>query len=148
MTDWTAEAEPVLEAVYKALRNKSAPARVTPAEVNGELSRSDGDDRTEQTLYDLKRTGYIDGMEVDNRPAPVFIELTEKGLQTVAGWPSATGESVYARLLNEIEQLAADASPEQRGRLEKLRDGLVAVGRDVFTNALSAALEGAVRGHM
>jgi hypothetical protein len=149
VTRWSDEILPVLEAAHRvSLRNLTDPF-ISVAAVDDELGREANDPRTARALHDLAETGYFD---VTTSPAmgsitPAIFRLSEKALQIVAGWPSIGGESFFTRMLAELdERVAAASTTEERTRLERLRDGLVGVGRDVFTNVVSAAAEGAVRG--
>jgi len=74
-----------------------------------------------------------------------MLQLSEKGYQAVAGWPSRPGDDVFVRLLDVLQERIDGAPTEtERTRLEKFRDGAVGVGKDVLTDVLSKAATGAM----
>lgn len=106
--------------------------------VNNELGREADDPRTSAILWELVETGYVEAkFSMGSTPRPHLIRLTEKGSQQVAGWPSRPGEDLYPALLAALEERIANATPGEQPRLEKLRDGIVAVGQGVVTGVLT-----------
>jgi hypothetical protein len=66
-----------------------------------------------------------------------FPGLREKGRRAVQQWPS----DGLGSLVELIEQRIADATdPEERSKLERLRDGLLGVGQGVATSIISSWL--------
>jgi len=142
MTNWADNVLPVLEASYRVSLREAGEPYVTQDAVNEEMGREPGDVQTARALHDLWHADYVDDV-LDGGGMGAFgpqrFTLTEKALQIVAGWPGFGGESLFSRMLAELDERVASAStPEERTRLERLRDGLVGVGRDVFTNVISA----------
>jgi hypothetical protein len=140
--DWKATMRPVLQAVYEASLT-ATPYGVEQPQINAQLGRAPDDPKTDRLLYELERNGYIEAVTPSFSEAwgPSHSRLTEKALQVVAGWPGAASDDVVSRLLDvlnaEIEQTH---DPDQRSKLEKLRDVVAGIGRDVLTDVLSKAL--------
>ena len=68
-----------------------------------------------------------------------FCQITEKGLQITAGWPTGAADAAYTRLLTLIDEHVEEAATdEERSKWERLRDGVLGVGRDVGVRVLSA----------
>jgi hypothetical protein len=140
--DWKATMRPVLRAVYEASLT-ATPYGVVQSQVNAQLGRAADDPKTDRLLYELERSGYIEAVtpSFGESWGPSHSRLTEKALQMVAGWPGAARDDVVLRLLDvlnaEIEQTD---DPDQRSKLEKLRDVVAGIGRDVLTDVLSKAL--------
>jgi hypothetical protein len=149
MTDWQAEALPVLQAAYRVRVTDPRPAHVPVNALNVELQREPDSSVTFQTLGDLLKDEYLevvagtwDGM---NR-SPYMLDISAKGLQRIAGWPSSATDAVYSALVDALgHAVNSTDDPVERSRLERIRVGLVELGRDAFHAAVSAAVEGAVR---
>ena len=69
-------------------------------------------------------------------PRAPLIRLTENGSQYVAGWPSRLGDDLYPALIASLEERIAHADPDERTSLEKLREGVKALGQAVVTGVL------------
>lgn len=113
--------------------------------LNRRLSRGRGDARTVGVLRSLTRGGYIE--VIDNGPdqtaGPRLFALTDKALQVVASWPSTTGEAAVQKLVAELDRRIEDEPDEARkGKLVKLRDGILDVGKDVAAGVLTKVLTG------
>jgi hypothetical protein len=110
--------------------------------LNRQLARERHDARTALVLRHLADGGYIRTVhETDQIPEPSVFALEERALQLVAGWPSTSGEAALEKLLAVLdERIAAEPDEERRSRLEKLRDGVVAAGRDVAVGVLTSVL--------
>lgn len=67
--------------------------------------------------------------------------LRERGRRATGSWPQAGVEGLVAIL---EARLVTEMDPEQRGRLEVLRDALLGVGRDVGTSILTAWAKGQI----
>ncbi|MGA3030617.1 MAG: hypothetical protein ABSE58_07780 [Candidatus Limnocylindrales bacterium] len=93
----------------------------------------------QQALGRLYKAGYIDGIDVFTQDSvgPEFlnISLLEPGLRATGVWPGDPYDAVLAIVARQLE---AELDVERKGRLERLRDVLTGVGRDVVTNVLSA----------
>ena len=81
---------------------------------------------------------YNTGLRFDNHA----IRPLESGRRATRQWPS---DDAYAELLALLEVRIQAATGDDRGRLERLRDALVGVGRDVVTGVLFALGSGAIR---
>jgi hypothetical protein len=101
-----------------------------------------------RVVYELAQTGYLEAtIETDQMLAPRFFRLTERGLQVAAGWPTEAGIDLLVRLLALIDaRIESAGSEEERSKWQRLRDGVVGVGRDVAAAVLSALVIGAMRG--
>jgi hypothetical protein len=135
--EWV-QVEPVLQATYRLL-NTSGEDSTTQDAVCNELGKPRGDDETIRALAQLAAAGYIGGMTIDNSPAPVFIEATEKGLRRASGWPSESdrGGEILLGLLDE--RIANPVTTDdERGRLERARSALADVAPRLIGEVLAA----------
>jgi len=135
--EWN-EVRPVLAASYELLGEEGD--RATPEAVNEKLGREPRDERTARALELLYKGGYIDGIMVDQSPAPIFIEATKEGLQETSGWPKpgAGGDQLDLLLRLLDERIAApETPPEEKTRLQRVRDSLGDAGRDIVVGVLS-----------
>jgi hypothetical protein len=142
--DWDATMRPVLRAVYEASLVAS-PYGVEQAQVNALLGRGADDPRTDRLLFELERNGYIEAVmpAFGDRWGPTHCRLTEKALQVVAGWPGAASDDVVLRLLDVLNaEIERTDDPDRKSKLEKLRDVVAGIGRDVLTEVLSKVLTG------
>src|SRR5581483_8563321 len=147
MSDWSDEVLPILQSIYQAGRTNPM-GHVDTRVMLAAIGREADDPDAARVIRELADAGYIEIVaDPDASFVPILVRTMEKGLQVVAGWPTAGGESLFSRLLAELdERVAKAATEEERTRLVRFRDALVGVGRDVFTNVVSSAAEGAVRG--
>jgi hypothetical protein len=146
--EWSTDVRPVLLATGRAHAASARPELgVTPDEVADALGRT-RDDVLDRILYELTRSAYLEEtMGADQSLVPLHMRPTEKGLQVTAGWPSPSGEATLGRLLTLIEdRIAHSATPEERGRWERLRDGFTGVGRDTGAEMLGSLAAGFFRG--
>lgn len=142
--DWETEALPVLQAVYTASASAEADLGVSETTINEALGREPGDALTEGILTMLIRGDFLD-TSVQTMGSR-FCQITEKGLQITAGWPSGAADAAYTRLLALIDEHVEEAaSDEERSKWQRLRDAVVGVGRDVAVDVLSAAAETGLR---
>jgi hypothetical protein len=142
--DWETDVLPVLQAFCTASESADTHLGVGDNTVNEVLGREAGDVRTDRVLTMLVRSGYLEvtvqGM--GNR----YCQITEKGLQITAGWPSGSADAAYTRLLALIdEHVEGAASDDERSKWQRLRDAVVGVGRDVAVDVLSAAAQTGLR---
>ena len=92
----------------------------------------------------LVSTGYLD--TITRSMGLRYCQITEKGLQITAGWPSGAADATYARLLTLIDEHVEEAaSDEERSKWVRLCEGVVGVGRDVGVEVLSAAAQTGLR---
>ncbi len=104
-----------------------------------EVGRRAGlDPRTAQaTLKELHRAGYIRGNDVSNHSTGwglIGVMLEEKGRIAVRQWPSDDAYEELIRVLDE--RLARTEDEGERSRLQRLRDALTEVGRNVVANMI------------
>jgi hypothetical protein len=141
MYDWDTEMRPVLDAVYRIVSTEEgAEEGASQQEINAELGREPSDRATSLALEALARNGYLTGPEVDEPPGPVWSHPTEKALQLVAGWPAGAADAAVSKLLALAELRIVEASTaEERGRWERVREGLLSFGRDVLVEVVGSA---------
>lgn len=145
--DWTSRVLPVLNALARAYSRAPSPMGVRTHAVVGELGADADGYSVALTLGELVRAGYLEEtLGADQATGPLSSRLTEKGLQVTAGWPSASGEVALDRLLTVIEErIAASTTAEERSNWERLRDGVLGIGRDVFVGVLTATVNSAAK---
>jgi hypothetical protein len=141
--DWNGVVLPVLRAVYAAYPNAQRPELgVDQRTINAQLGRDEADPETARVLEELVHSGYLEmTMDLDQLPGPAFCRLSEKGLRTVAGWPSADA-AVDSLLAALDERIATTESEGERGRLRAIRDSIGAVSRDVVADVLAKVITG------
>jgi DNA-binding MarR family transcriptional regulator len=147
LLDWSSRVLPVLNAHAQAYSRARSTLGASTDAVLEELGPNADPDTVALTLAELVRTGYLEEtLGSDQSPGPISSRPTEKGLQVTAGWPTDSGEVALERLLAVIEQQIEGAtSEEERSKWKRLRDGVAGVGRDVFVNALTTAVNAAVK---
>lgn len=108
-------------------------------DINEVLGRERTDLSTAFALDNLIRGGYLTERmtRTDQQTGPGTVELTDKAFQIVAGWPSTTGDALFASLLAEIEARIATAEPDEKSKLERFREFAVGIGRDVIVGVLT-----------
>lgn len=139
--DWDTEARPVLDAVYRAYGPEPSDMGVTQEAINAELGREPRDRRTDYVLRELEQTNWIvETMGTDQTMGPLYCKVSEKGLQLVAGWPTTTAEAAVEKLLALVDLRITEASdPEERSKWQRIRDGLLGVGREALVRILADA---------
>lgn len=120
---------------------------IATAEEEGREARADELDsptglspqQVQQGLRALYDAGYVDGIDVTAQGDTfdlLNIRLLERGRRAVGQWPS---EDQYAALLEVLEtQIAASQDPEQRTKLERLRDAAIGLGQGMLATVLNA----------
>jgi hypothetical protein len=97
---------------------------------------------TQRSLRRLFDADYLTGHDVTTFGSAehelIGIRLLEKGLRATGVWP----DDGYQAFLAELDAKIEVAAPDERSRLERLRDGVIGVGRDVATDLISAVLRG------
>jgi hypothetical protein len=137
--DWETDAKPVLVATYGMVEDPEI-WEVTSRAVAKALHRAPAE--VARTMGYLSDAGYlVTENSIDQISGEIMVEverLTEKSLQQLSGWPVAGYSGDVASMLVEIiEERITDADPEERNRLEKLRDAIAGVGRDVLVQVLA-----------
>jgi hypothetical protein len=64
------------------------------------------------------------------------VRLTERGFRAVGAWPSADPYDQLMKLLSE--RIDAEDQPEVKGKLERFRESLQGIGRDVVVGVLTS----------
>lgn len=136
--DWDTEIRPVLVAAYRALdKAGSAYPNVTSELINEELGREEDDARLDLALEYLRKAGYIDGQRAFQGHWHL-VTLEQPGLVEIAGWPARPGEDYGAKLLDLLEVRIEEADDdEERTRLQRFRESVVAVGTNVVSGVLT-----------
>ncbi len=139
MSRWTERDFPLLEAIA-AIEAAGAKSVSTH-----ELASRLGIERQAvwQGLQALADAEYITWKQADGGMGADKIltlpRLRERGLQATGQWP-ADG---YAALLAELDiRIHQEEDVDKRSRLERLRDGVVGVGRDVAADVVAAVIKG------
>ena len=134
---WTQYDLPVLEHLVQRLEADGASRVDTPFEVDG-LDWP----QAAAALRRLANAGYARGVETAQADYPIVVtSVSERALQAVGAWPSP--EDLVDRLLAALEEAEqAATTPEERTKLQRARQALVSVGRDVLVGAVGSALGG------
>jgi hypothetical protein len=90
--DWDTEVLPVLKAVYVASETADADLGVSQQTINEVLGREPDDAPTDRLVTMLVRGDYLE-RTVDTLQSRGFCQVTEKGLQITAGWPSGAADA-------------------------------------------------------
>jgi hypothetical protein len=140
MPDWTEEALPVLQAVYRAQSANPNQIDVSQNQVNQELGRGPESFETDRMLLYLTDAGYIEGTAtIEQFFGPLHMRLTEKGLQATAGWPSTHADAIVESLIAAFDERIRQAgTAEERSKLIKARDALIGLGREVLADVIAA----------
>lgn len=70
-------------------------------------------------------------------------------MSSVAGWPSSKSDALFTTLVDALTaRVETTTDLVERGKLERLRDGLVDLGRDAFRTAVGAATDAVIRSQM
>ena len=89
----------------------------------------------------LEDAGYIRRHVMSPGRATRVDAVSGAARAAVGQWPSP--ESAAERLVVTLEaQIAATTNPEERGRLERLLQGVTGVARDVLVDVLAKAITG------
>ena len=128
----------MLDATYRLLSEHDV---VSPEDAIAEMGEGTDPDHVRRALAQLYRERYIGGQDVEDYAWPIRIEATEKGLQEVAGWPkpgAAGGDQLELLLRLLDDKIAApETPPEEKTRLQRVRDSLGGAGRDIIVGVLS-----------
>jgi hypothetical protein len=80
---------------------------------------------------------YVAGTPLENGDLVVAIRLLPEGRRAIGQWP---GRDTYVTFLEALDDAIANAGPDEKGRLARLRDAVVGVGRDVFVSVVSTVI--------
>ncbi|HYN35574.1 MAG TPA: hypothetical protein VEV82_01220 [Actinomycetota bacterium] len=135
---WLKREMPILEAVFE-LEERSGDDGFITTTVE-QIADATGLDLGEvrRGVRALYESGYIVG---ENTTVHVGynlygIRLLEKGRQRVGQWP---GQDSYESLITFLEDsINSEEDPDRKSKLERLKDGVTSVGRDVAGSVLSA----------
>ncbi len=146
MPDWQTEALPVLLTACRQAEEAERGMDVTSVTIAQELGRDPADERTLRTLAFLKLAGYIEGgLGISQTTGELQMDeivMEPEGLKYVAGWPGSP-EAAAANFLAVLEEAIENAStPEERGRLEKLKDAALSVGTGTMSGLFVRILMG------
>jgi len=139
---WEVLERPVLEAIAKreSEGRRSGPSTYEILEDTGLPSA-----RVQNALRRLRLSGYLQAVDVTTQestgPEYIMIELLEPGLRAVGVWPGDPYDAVLAIVMHQLD-IEPDA--DRKGRLERFRNGLVGVGREVVTGVLTAYATSAI----
>jgi len=129
---WTTRDRPVLVEVVRRFDEQEQPVGMAGvAEATG-LKLED----VERAGRNLNRAGLAIADDWH------FMGISAEALRIAGLWPDA-GDA-FDRLVWSLEQRIAEAPPEEKGKLRRLLDGVVGVGRDVGVEVLGAALTGRI----
>ena len=142
MVEWQDDVLPVLEAVWRTTKSKVGyDPTVSQREINDRLGREPDDRRTDRALYELARTGYVTStFQTDVSLGPLEVELTEKGLQTVGGWPGRDPADAFLAALQA--RVDAEESVEERSAAQRLLDAAKGLSREVLSEIVANAAMG------
>lgn len=136
---WTSRDLPLLRRIAESVESDGPP--VDAAEVGWELGLSPRE--TDTAARALESGGYISGLAWEGGSVPPLISgITGTARKAVGLWPSH--EVGYERLLAKLDELIAASTPQERTRLQRARDALVAGGGQVGVALAGAVLGGAV----
>ena len=137
---WETIELPILEAVVGM---EDAVRSVTVANIAEASGLS-----TTHVSHGLRRLadgGYVTGRRIHGTGLPfelIGVRATELARRATGQWPAA---DPYAELMLALElRIDATADLEARGKLERLRDAVAGVGRDVITGVLTALATSAI----
>jgi hypothetical protein len=136
---WARREAPILEAI--AARS-DAPLGPQSADVVADTGLSELD--VSLGLQALEDAAYVTGARMHKNRLKIYanLRLQERGRRATGQWPADSIDSLVAVLAARI---ATEPDAETRSRLERLRDAIVGMGRDVAVSVLSEWANGVVR---
>lgn len=142
-SSWERRDLPILKQVVEAFNRGEL---VKDARRLAELTGLDQADAL-RGLEALHQAGYIDGIDastMQDRFALLDIRPLERARRATGDWPA---ENAYDQLIELLERRIAETDdPDQRTKLIKLRDGVLAAGRDLITSVMAAVISGQITG--
>lgn len=141
--DWQSVALPTLKAAYEVWRQSGArPDGVLATKIAGRIEGR-VENHTLRVIGALSEGGYLrPTSQLGTNGAPMFVAVTPQGLQVVGGWPTTSAEAATAALLAGLDEAVENAPPEERSRLERLRDAAYDVGQGTMVEVLKHVLTG------
>jgi len=136
---WDTREMPILEAVADAEAAGADATNDTIAEATGLEDRE-----IQRGLLALYEAQYLTGIEAaaEELCYLINIRLLERGRREVRQWPAENAVDRFVEALSERIEETTD--PEERSRLEKLREGALSIGRDVLVAVLTKVATGGV----
>jgi hypothetical protein len=138
---WTTRDRPVLIEVVRCIDQEddgAIPSTETVAAATG-LSTRD----VLRAGRDLERGGLVELQEfMSGGDAAIFTGISAEALRIAGLWPDA-GDA-FDRLVWSLEERIAEAPPGEKGKLRKVLDAVVGVGREVGVEVLGAAITGRI----
>ncbi|MGY1845526.1 hypothetical protein [Modestobacter sp. SYSU DS0875] len=134
---WTTRDRPVLVEVVRRLdeQDDSVPVEEV-ADATG-LSP----DEVSRAARNLLRADLVEVEFLFSGDAE-FTGVSAEALRIAGLWPDA-GDA-FDRLLWSLEERIAEAPPEEKTKLAKVRDAIVGVGRDIGVEVIGAAVSGRI----
>lgn len=132
---WESRERPLLAAVARAEETGARADTQSLAHDTGLTTRD-----ASIGLRALSEAEYVTGIDATGLDGPPFellnVRLLERGRRAVGQWPADDLREVFVAILDD--RIANSSDPEERSRLERLRDGAVSVGREVLISLLSS----------
>lgn len=134
---WAARELPILEAIAARARSIGGPRWEEIAADVGLPA-----EEVQLALRRLLDAGYIEGIDVTSMGDAGFellnIKLLEPALRVVGIWPNDAYDELLATLDRRIDD---EADPNRRGKLERLRDGVLDMGKSVATSVITEVVK-------
>lgn len=140
--DWE-EVLPILRAVLDTWEKAGAPAfGVSAADVAVELGRDTNDDHLDGVLRQLQTAGYLNAGPYSNVTSVLPARRTH---ELLSGWPGEGSDVLYQRLLRILDSRIEQAdTPEEKTKLEAVRDRFIDLGQTVAGGVLTALATGSL----
>lgn len=140
---WGEREQPVLEAI--AVLEDQLPRRHDLADDRVAVEAGLDHHTCLRTLRNLIRAGYVRATDAGGLSGDAFmgIELEERGRRAIGQWPSTEPADAFVRALDGM--LAVETNPDERGRLQRLRDAAADVAKQALAGAVVVAGETLLR---
>lgn len=134
---WTTRDRPVLVEVVRRLEDEHQPVGFRDIAAATGLTHED-------VALAARNLGRADLVDVDVMLGGEgdFLDVSTEALRITGLWPDA-GDAVD-RMVWALEQRIAEAPPEEKSKLAKVRDAIVGIGRDVAVEVIGAAITGRI----
>ncbi|WP_460967359.1 hypothetical protein [Pedococcus soli] len=137
---WASRDFPVLR---EAVRMKDADPRIVITQAQLQEATGLDEDMVSRSIVALSRAGLVELLGRMSGYGHVS-NVSPAAYQLVGLWPDASDAT--DRVLWEIERRIETATPEERTKLQKLRDGVVGVGRDLMTDVMASVITKQING--